>query len=47
MAAFVVAIIPLMMALESEISGITISDGSIHKLKVFADDLKLFFYWKK
>ena len=42
MAAFVVAIIPLMIALESIITGITISDGSTHKLKVFADDLKLF-----
>ena len=49
MAAFVMAIIPLMIALESVISGITISDGSTHKLKVFADDLKLFLKknWKK
>ena len=42
MAAFVVAIIPLMVALESEITGITTNDGVTHKLKAFADDLKLF-----
>ena len=42
MAAFVVAIIPLMKALEMVVSGITTPDDQVHKVKVFADDLKLF-----
>ena len=42
MAAFVVAIIPLLKALEGNLVGITTLDGKNHKLKSFADDLKLF-----
>ena len=42
MAAFVVAIIPLMKALEMVVFGITTPDDQVHKVKVFADDLKLF-----
>ena len=42
MAAFVVSIIPLMKALELVVSGITTPDDQVHKVKVFADDLKLF-----
>ena len=42
MAAFVVTMIPLMKALEMVVSGITTPDDQVHKVKVFADDLKLF-----
>ena len=43
MACFVVGLIPLMIQLEETISGIKTMDGKIHKIKLFADDLKLFF----
>ena len=42
MAAFVVSLIPLMNTLEEEITGIVTTDNRIHKIKLFADDLKLF-----
>ena len=42
MAAFVVALIPMMIALEEVITGIVTQDGKVHKIKLFADDLKLF-----
>ena len=41
MAAFVVSLVPLMHELERVISGITIK-GKDHKIKMFADDLKIF-----
>ena len=43
MAAFVVGLIPLMIELEQKINGIQTWDNKTHKLKLFADDLKLFF----
>ena len=42
MAAFVVSMIPLMKTMEEILIGIKIKDGSIHKIKMFADDMKLF-----
>ena len=42
MAAFVITMIPLMKAIEKVVSGIITPDDQIHKVKVFADDLKLF-----
>ena len=42
MAAFVVSLIPLMHALEEKVVGIVTPNGKNHKLKMFADDLKLF-----
>ena len=42
MAAFVTTMIPLMIGLENVISGITTQDDQVHKVKVFADDMKLF-----
>ena len=41
MAAFVVSIIPLMIALDGKLTGLR-TNGKNHKLKGFADDLKLF-----
>ena len=43
MAAFVVALIPLMYALEEKIEGIETASIGNQKMKMFADDLKLFF----
>ena len=42
MAAFVVSLIPMMHAIEDEISGIVTPDTKVHKIKLFADDLKCF-----
>ena len=42
MAAFVVSLIPLMKFLEEEMAGIVTPDKKIHKIKLFADDMKLF-----
>ena len=42
MAAFVVALIPLMYALEEKIEGIETASIGNQKMKMFADDLKLF-----
>ena len=42
MAAFVVSLIPLMYSLDERLSGIKTSDQKCHKIKLFADDLKLF-----
>ena len=42
MAAFVVSVIPLMIALEEKIEGIETNSLGMQKLKMFADDLKLF-----
>ena len=42
MAAFVVSMIPLMKTMEEILIGIKIKDGSIYKIKMFADDMKLF-----
>ena len=42
MAAFVVSLIPLMLALEEVMTGIVTPDGKRHTIKLFADDLKLF-----
>ena len=42
MAAFVVALIPIMIALEENITGIETEDNRMHKIKMFADDMKLF-----
>ena len=42
MAAFVVAMIPLLNELEKVVTGITTPDDEVHKVKAFADDLKLF-----
>ena len=42
MALFVVALTPLMIALENILTGITTNDGKKHKIKGFADDLKIF-----
>ena len=42
MAAFVMGLIPMMLALEECLSGIMDSDGNVHRIKLFADDLKAF-----
>jgi hypothetical protein len=42
MAAFVVSLIPLMHSLEERLTGIVTLNAKTHKLKMFADDLKLF-----
>ena len=42
MAAFVIALIPLMTSLEEGMTGIVTPDDKCHKVKMFADDLKLF-----
>ena len=42
MAAFVVAMIPLMKWLEEVLKGIITFDDQIHKIKLFADDMKIF-----
>ena len=42
MGAFVVGLIPLMIGLEEAMGGITTEDRKIHRIKLFADDLKLF-----
>ena len=42
MAAFVIALIPLMTSLEEGMTGIVTPDYKCHKVKMFADDLKLF-----
>ena len=42
MAVFVVSLIPLMYSLEEKLTGIVTLDQRNHKLKLFADDLKLF-----
>ena len=42
MAAFVVSLIPLMGALEENMVGIMTANAKEHKIKLFADDLKLF-----
>ena len=41
MAAFVISLIPLMYDIEKKVSGITL-ENKTHRLKMFADDLKLF-----
>ena len=42
MAAFVVSLIPLMYSLQEKLTGIVTLNAKTHKLKMFADDLKLF-----
>lgn len=42
MAAFVLCLAPLMVALEEVLAGIQTSDDKVHKVKAFADDMKLF-----
>ena len=42
MAAFVVSLVPLMLALEEEVQGIVTNGSKRHKIKLFADDLKMF-----
>ena len=42
MAAFVISIIPMMTTLEEILSGIATKDGKCQKIKIFADDLKVF-----
>ena len=42
MAAFVVSMIPMMNMLEENLTGITTPDSQTHKIKLFADDMKLF-----
>ena len=42
MAAFVVSLIPLMKAIEEQMIGIETADHKLHRIKSFADDLKLF-----
>ena len=42
MAAFVCSLIPLMITIEEELAGIRTPDLKIHKIKLFADDMKLF-----
>ena len=42
MAAFVVSMIPLMNHLEECLTGIRIDEGRNHKIKLFADDMKIF-----
>ena len=42
MAAFVLCLAPLMLALEDVMGGIKTGDGELHKIKAFADDMKLF-----
>ena len=41
MGGFVVAMVPLMLKLETSIEGLTVK-GKLHKIKMFADDLKGF-----
>ena len=40
MAAFVIGLIPMMIALEERLRGISDLDGRVHRAKFFADDLK-------
>ena len=42
MAAFVVSLITLMKTIEEILTGIKLKDGSIHKIKMFEDDMNLF-----
>ena len=42
MVAFVISLIPMMMSLEEVMSGIVTSDKKCHRIKLFADDLKVF-----
>ena len=42
MAAFVVSLIPFMKELEENLKGIVTANGKVHKIKLFADDLKTF-----
>ena len=42
MAAFVISMIPLMNNLEEVLTGIITPDEKKHKIKLFADDMKLF-----
>ena len=42
MAAFVLCLAPLMVVLEETLEGIQTVDDNIHKVKAFADDMKLF-----
>ena len=42
MAAFVVGMIPLMNSLEEKLIGIKIDEGKTHRIKLFADDMKIF-----
>ena len=42
MAAFVISMIPMMTAIEEKMTGIVTPDDKIHKIKLFADDLKCF-----
>ena len=42
MAAFVVSLIPFMKELEKNLRGIVTTNGKVHKIKLFADDLKTF-----
>ena len=42
MAAFVVSLIPLMIVLEDKLEGIEVTEIGIQKIKMFADDLKVF-----
>ena len=42
MAAFVVSMIPLMNHLEESLTGIRTDEGRNHKIKLFADDMKIF-----
>ena len=42
MAAFVVSLIPFMSKLEEKMTGISTSVDKVHKIKLFADDLKIF-----
>ena len=42
MGAFVISLIPLMIALEEVMSGIVTAENKCHKIKMYADDLKAF-----
>ena len=42
MAAFVISLIPLMLSVEEKMMGIVTPDDKVHRIKLFADDLKLF-----
>ena len=41
MAAFVVSLVPMMFAIEEKMTGIVTTNHKLHRIKMFADDLKL------
>ena len=42
MAAFVVSLVPMMLAIEEKMTGIVTMNHKLHRIKMFSDDLQLF-----